>query len=74
MSFLNIRTICKQSTRLVVDKFTSKLMRELAINGACELANNLRLEKEEEDNLIPFFFSESGHFNFVEGVDILTLR
>ena len=46
--------------------------------SACELANNLRLEEEEEYYSTPFLkkkiVPKKGHFNFAERRDILTLR
>ena len=65
----NLRTVA----RLGVDKFTSRGTLEQASVDACELANTLRLE-EEEEYYVPSFFNRGGDIlTLVDPGDILTL-
>ena len=64
----NLRTVA----RLGVDKFTSRGMLAQVCIAACELANTLRLE-EEEENYIPFFNRGGDILTLVNPGDILTL-
>jgi len=47
ISFLNIRTICKQSPGSLSTSSQASL-NAIGLHTACELANNLRLGEEEE--------------------------
>ena len=52
----NLRTV----TRLGVDKFTSSSVVANTIAAACELANTLRLEAEEEEYYLSPSFRKGG--------------
>lgn len=58
--------------RLGVDKFTSRGFKATVYVAACELANTLRLE-EEEEYYVPFFNRGGDILTLVDPGDILTL-